>query len=125
MSSKDMMIVGAISGAVAVILGAFGAHFLAEIMTDKEMANFKTAGQYHFIHSFLMIFSGYYYRRHPKRAIIKYAGVTLLAGILLFCFSLYLYAIIDGKWLTILTPVGGISFTISWILLALGFMQKD
>jgi len=109
---------GAISGALAVLIGAFGAHWLKSIMSVDEMANFKTASEYHFIHSIMLVFTGYYANRKQKSKSLVIAGYAFLVGIILFCFSLYAYAIVSGVWLTIVTPVGGLCFVLGWSALA-------
>ncbi|MBI1183989.1 DUF423 domain-containing protein [bacterium] len=109
---------GALSGALAVMIGAFGAHWLKSIMTPEELANFKTASEYHFIHSIMLVFVGYYANRKQKSKSLVVSGYAFLLGIVLFSFSLYAYAILAGWWFTIVTPIGGLCLIIGWGALA-------
>lgn len=119
MKGKDFILFGAISGALAVSIGAFGAHWLKEIMTPEEMANFKTASQYHFIHSIMLVFTGYYSNRKQKSKSLIVSGYSFFIGIILFCFSLYGYAIFNGTWMAMITPVGGLAFILGWTGIAI------
>ncbi|MGB0431445.1 MAG: DUF423 domain-containing protein [Bacteroidia bacterium] len=118
MKGKDFMLFGAFLGALAVAIGAFGAHWLKDLMDEKELANFKTASNYHFYHAIMLVFVGYYSNRKQKSLSLIISGYSFLVGILLFCFSLYGYAIFNGTWMAIITPVGGLAFIIGWGALA-------
>ncbi|MFY0672008.1 MAG: DUF423 domain-containing protein [Bacteroidia bacterium] len=114
MKGKDFMLFGAVLGLLAVAIGAFGAHLLSEIMTAKEMANFQTGSDYHFVHSIMLVFIGYYSNRKQKSKALIISGYSFLLGILLFSFSLYGYAIFNGTWMAMITPVGGLALIIGW-----------
>lgn len=108
------MLFGTISGLVAVALGAFGAHWLKDMMTASEMANFQTASDYHFTHSIMLVFTGYYANRKQKSKALIISGYSFLLGIILFCLSLYGYAIFHGTWMAMITPIGGLAFIAGW-----------
>lgn len=124
MKGKDFVLFGAVSGLVAVALGAFGAHWLSELMTDKEMGNFQTASDYHFYHSIMLVFTGYYANRKQKSTSLIVSAYAFLLGIILFCLSLYGYAIFHGTWMAMITPIGGLAFIVGWGALAFEIIKS-
>jgi len=110
--------IGSVSMALAVLLGAFGAHGLKGTLTEKYLEIYNTGVFYHLIHSLGLIIIG-----NLQKEKTKGSGIFLLAGILLFSGSLYLLAITGIKWLGLITPLGGISFIIGWLTLALAYRK--
>jgi uncharacterized membrane protein YgdD (TMEM256/DUF423 family) len=110
---------GAILLALAVALGAFGAHGLRARLDAYSMGLWEKAVFYHFVHALgLLIVSVL-----PKTGTFPPAGVDwvgglLLAGIAIFCGSLYLLAVTGVRALGAITPIGGLSFIAAWLLLA-------
>jgi uncharacterized membrane protein YgdD (TMEM256/DUF423 family) len=103
---------GAVSGATAVLLGAFGAHALAKVNPDpKAMETWKTAAQYHLAHSVALLAASGHRSRLPAAL---FAG-----GILVFSGSLYLLVLSEKKWLGAITPIGGLLLTGGWLALLL------
>jgi uncharacterized membrane protein YgdD (TMEM256/DUF423 family) len=104
----------AASGALAVALGAFGAHGLKELLTQNGTAAiWQTAVFYHFVHTVMLFVLA---QRQPLRAGPWWC---FLSGITIFSGSLYLLAITNVHWLGALTPIGGVSLIAGWIWLAL------
>eukprot|EP01122_Echinamoeba_exundans_P017612 TRINITY_DN9441_c0_g1_i1.p1 TRINITY_DN9441_c0_g1~~TRINITY_DN9441_c0_g1_i1.p1 ORF type:complete len:120 (+),score=17.03 TRINITY_DN9441_c0_g1_i1:22-381(+) len=104
----------AFSCAVAVGLGAFGAHGLkARISDEKMLANWSTGALYHFIHSFGLFFTALS-PRMPKSAAYGFA-----VGIALFSGSLYAMVLTNKRWLGAITPIGGTAFIFGWIMLGI------
>ena len=102
---------GAILLALAVILGAFGAHGLRDRLDAYRMGVYEKAVFYHFIHAvMLFILSG----RSP---IPRGPWVSLVMGIAIFSGSLYLLALTNQRWLGAITPLGGLSFIVGWLWL--------
>lgn len=111
--------VGAISGFLAVLLGAFGAHGLKQYLDEYSLKVFHTGVEYHFYHTFALLIVGYLL---TQREVVywKYSGYAFLVGIGIFSGSLYLLAVTRIKILGAITPIGGVSFMVGWILLAWG-----
>ncbi|RPI15295.1 MAG: DUF423 domain-containing protein [Ignavibacteriae bacterium] len=105
--------IGAISGFLAVALGAFGAHGLKNIVTPEMLETYRTGVLYHLIHSVVILAIGFYGNER-----LKIAALFFLLGIILFSFSLYAYSVTGMKALAMITPVGGVSFLIGWVLTA-------
>jgi uncharacterized membrane protein YgdD (TMEM256/DUF423 family) len=109
----------AIMLALAVSIGAFGAHGLQGRLDAYSMGVYEKAVFYHFIHALgmlavpLLVHAGLI-----SSAAGKWAGWLLLAGIVLFSGSLYLLAITGVRTLGAVTPFGGASFIAAWVTLA-------
>ena len=105
--------------ALAVMIGAFGAHALRDRLDAYSLGVYEKAVFYHFIHALgLLIVSVL-----PRAGVLteKHAGwicSLLLAGIVLFSGSLYALAISGVRALGAVTPLGGVSFIAAWLLLA-------
>ena len=105
--------------ALAVILGAFGAHGLRGRLDDYSMSVYEKAVFYHFIHALGILVVSILPRTgtFPESS----AGTVcalLLAGVVVFSGSLYLLAITGQRFLGAITPIGGVAFIVGWLLLA-------
>ena len=112
-------VTGAIFLALAVILGAFGAHSLRGRLDAYLMSVYEKAVFYHFLHALGMLVVSIL----PKTGTFPESAADgvcwlLLAGILIFSGSLYLLAITGVRTLGAITPLGGIAFILAWLLLA-------
>ena len=108
--------VGAISGCLVVIIGAFGAHALNEILDDYGKSIYNKAVLYHMFHSIAILILGLINKIQPEIQ-LSISGWSFLFGIILFSGSLYIFAITGIKALGMITPFGGILFIIGWIFL--------
>ncbi len=126
---KQFLNVSFILGAIAVALGAFGAHALREMVDEKAIQTWQTAVQYHFYHLFAIALTGILL----KQAInvwYKRAGYLFIAGIIIFSGSLYIMTLLKAagatsvNWLGAITPIGGVCFIAGWLFLLLGTRNK-
>ena len=120
-SARRFALLAAISGAVAVGLGAFGAHGLEQHLTPDRIAIFETGSEYHFYHT-LALLAVALWLRHDQQRWLHIAGRLFWSGILLFSGSLYLLACkplfsIDITWVAFVTPIGGLLFVAGWVAL--------
>jgi uncharacterized membrane protein YgdD (TMEM256/DUF423 family) len=121
--------VGAISGFLAVALGAFGAHGLRDrfkvlegdssetrTMKVRAIENFETAARYQMYHAMAMVAVGLLglARGSGSGGALSVAGWSFLVGTVVFSGSLYAWALTGEKWLVMLTPLGGGSFLVGW-----------
>ena len=127
---KNYLVTGARLGALAVALGAFGAHGLQKIVSEEKIIqSFRTGVQYHQFHALALIATAIIYSQFSN-SLVKSAGAFFLAGIVLFSGSLYLITLLQIKGieisriLSILTPLGGILMISGWILLVLGIARS-
>ncbi|MFH5833816.1 DUF423 domain-containing protein [Halalkalibaculum sp. DA384] len=123
--SKLFLSIGAINAALAVMLGAFGAHGLKERLTVDMLDIFETAVQYHFYHALGLLAVGLLAIHYPESGSLKWAGWLMLAGIVIFSGSLYILSISGIRWLGAITPLGGISFIAAWVLLLIAVAKTS
>lgn len=122
---KIWLVLGAVGMALAVALGAFGAHGLKARLAPDLMAIYQTAVQYHVYHALGLLGVGLIARAYPDARGIRWAGAALLAGIVLFSGSLYLLALTDTRWLGAITPLGGLAFLGGWLTLAVSVWRQQ
>jgi len=121
---KSIIRLAGIFGAIAVILGAFGAHSLADLINAKQLSSYRTGSMYHFYHSLLLLLIGIIYKLRPSK-ILRWSAWTCILGIICFSGSLYILACRDLIGLENtsivgpITPIGGLFFLAAWILLIL------
>jgi len=120
---KFALIAGSINAMLAVILGAFGAHGLKGWLTDEMLAVYQTGVQYHFYHSLGLLIIGIAAFHLPASAWLKWSARIMLAGIVLFSGSLYVLAVTNTQWLGMITPLGGMAFIVSWMLLTMAVLN--
>ena len=114
----NYLMIGAMSGCLVVIMGAFGAHALNEILDDYGKSIYNKAVLYHMFHSIAILILGLINKIQPEIQLCM-AGWSFVFGIILFSGSLYILAITGIKSLGMITPIGGILFIIGWVFLFL------
>lgn len=108
--------------ALAVALGAFGAHGLKQILAADQFAIFDTAVRYQFYHSLALFIPAILTEKFPRKWLLA-AGRCFIAGIVLFSGSLYTLAFLEAsgndglKFIGAVTPVGGLFFIAGWLCL--------
>ena len=134
MNSKKLIGIGLL-GAIAVALGALGAHFLkgklsTGLITPDQLNGFDTAVKYQMYHV-LAMFGLFLFSKHHESKMIRWAYNSFLTGICLFSGSLYFLCtryLFGADWLKVLgpiTPIGGLFFIAGWIFIALIGFQKE
>ena len=121
--AKLFVAVGAAMAALAVVLGAFGAHALKARLPADMLEVYHTAVQYHFWHALGILAVGLALQLLPEAGWLRTAGWLLTAGIVLFCGSLYFLALTGSKWLGAVTPLGGVAFILGWLALAVAALR--
>ncbi|MFN3405979.1 MAG: DUF423 domain-containing protein [Cytophagaceae bacterium] len=116
---KFFLISGAASGALSVLIGAFGAHGLKKHLTSIGKQDvFETAVKYQFYHVFALIITGILLYKFTDKLLV-YAGYSFLAGTIIFSGSLYILCLTNvSKWGAV-TPIGGVLFVVGWVLMLL------
>ncbi len=133
MNPKTWLVLGACLGALAVGLGAFGAHGLPKYydlldlsagddLRHKGLANWEIAARYHMYHALAMFGVGILADRR-RLALLDAAGICFFVGILVFSGCLYALSLTGTKILGAIVPIGGVSFIVGWVLLALAGNQ--
>jgi uncharacterized membrane protein YgdD (TMEM256/DUF423 family) len=114
---------GSINAALAVILGAFGAHILKARLSPEMLNVYQVASHYHFYHALGMLVIGLLAVQIHNDAALQLSGFLMLAGIVLFSGSLYLLAVTGITWLGAVAPLGGLSFIAAWVVLAVAALR--
>jgi len=109
---------GSVLGGAGVLLGAFGAHALQNMVAPRLLAIFETAVRYQLIHALLLLILVPMNERVLGDAHRHRVGRLILAGTILFSGSLYLRVILDVPRFGMITPVGGVLLVSGWVALA-------
>ena len=125
---KTFLKTAALAGALSVMLGAFAAHSLKEILALENLQVFETAVRYQFYHVFALLAVGILYKEFPGK-LLKWAGSLFIAGLFLFSGSLYLLCYVKHNelqlnWLGAITPFGGAAFIGGWVLVLFSLFTK-
>ena len=118
-----VLFIGALLALIGVAAGAFGAHGLRPILSEKMMAVFETGVRYHLMHALAMLIAGLSAHWFSHR-VFAWAGWSFFIGILIFSGSLYTLALSGFRGLGILTPFGGLAFLLGWSFLAWGYWKQ-
>ncbi len=127
--SRYFILIAALSGAVSVALGAFGAHGLKSVLNEYQIEIWNKAVFYQLIHTLVLLFCGFMGLSITDKW-LRYASFSLLGGIFCFSGSLYLLALKDilpfgVKWVGPITPVGGLLFILGWFCMGYSFYSKS
>ena len=122
MNAKQILQLAGISGALAVGLGAFGAHSLEALLVQNgRLDTYQTAVNYHFYHTLALFGIGILAKVKPEWKGIAFAAWSMALGILVFSGSLYVLSLTGITWLGAITPLGGLAFILGWC--SLGYLS--
>jgi len=111
-------------GLTAIILGAFGAHALKEILSVEQLNSFETAVRYQMYHVIVLLivnlFDGFTTKQKNTISILFFIAIILFSG------SIYLIQLtqITAKSIWFITPLGGLFFILGWLLMIVIFAKK-
>lgn len=114
---KLILLLGSLNAALAVILGAFGAHGLKARVDAQQLSVWQTASEYHFYHALGLLLVGVLAKQFASSSMIT-SGWVMLVGMAIFSGSLYLLVLTGQRWLGAVTPLGGTALIIAWLMLA-------
>ncbi|MBS1561047.1 MAG: DUF423 domain-containing protein [Bacteroidetes bacterium] len=115
--ARIILLAAGISGALAVALGAMGAHALRDVLDIASMDIYTKAASYHLSHTLALFGVGLLALSRPSRT-VQMAAIAFGSGIVLFSGSLYAFALTGVRALGMITPFGGIAFIMGWLLVA-------
>ncbi|GHB26460.1 DUF423 domain-containing protein [Mongoliitalea lutea] len=116
MNNRIWMIGAAVLLALAVGIGAFGAHGLQPTLeANGRMDTFETAVKYHFYHALGLLIFAIWKQLQPTVKHLNLSYLLLTIGILIFSGSLYVLSITGITWLGAITPLGGVAFIAGWL----------
>ena len=114
------VIISAVLGFSSVLVGAFGAHMAAQVLTESLYKTLQVAIDYHQFYSLVLLVLSLFNSQFKVGFVIpSYVLKSVIVGVLLFSGSLYAYVLTGVKALTFVTPVGGMVLMIMWGVLGL------
>ncbi len=119
------LFLSAVFGLLGVAMGAFGAHGLKAILSPDMLVVYKTGVNYQMWHALALGLIAVFHQKTPDSKLLKWAGWLMLTGIVLFSGSLFLLAILNIKWLGMITPIGGVAFILAWVLILVYAAQSE
>lgn len=121
---KIFLLTGSALGALAVMIGAFGAHALKNTLENTgRLETFETAVKYQFYHVLALLLLGILMSKFDHR-LLNYAGYSFIIGIFIFSGSLFILCLTNvGKWGAV-TPIGGLFLIVGWVLMFLGIFKE-
>lgn len=125
-AGKLLFALGSLNAGVAVALSAAGAHALREQLSAPGAAElFATAIQYHQFHALGLILIALTMTIFPDSRYLRWSGLSMIAGILLFCGGLYLQSLAAISFVSGGIPAGGLAFILAWILMLYGVARSQ
>jgi uncharacterized membrane protein YgdD (TMEM256/DUF423 family) len=126
--NSPFIVIGALLAALAVGLGAFGAHGLKTLVEQnkfsaKDLETFHTAVQYQMLHALGLIVIGLLAATRSG-FMLEAAGWTMLVGIVFFSGFLYAYLATGMKVFAMLVPIGGVAFIVAWLGVAIAALRR-
>jgi len=124
---RKIIAVAAVLGAIGIILGAFGAHGLKELIEPDKIIVFETGVRYQMYHALFLLFVGTtsLVSEKTKKAVLW----LTVSGVLFFSFSIYFLACnalfsFDFSKIGFITPIGGLLLILAWVVLFLNIMKR-
>jgi uncharacterized membrane protein YgdD (TMEM256/DUF423 family) len=121
--TKISVFIGAFYLFLGVLIGAFGAHGLKDILSEYQMGILQTGIKYQLIHGVALLVLGVLYSLYRKR-VFYIAIICIAIGVFAFSFSLYAIAFSGVSSLGIITPVGGVFLILGWLLTMYAVVRK-
>ena len=120
---RFFLLLAAVNGLLCVILGAFGAHALQNLLAPNRLEIWQTAVQYQMFHTTALLAVAFLAAQQGGGTLLAWSGGLFLAGIVLFSGSLYVLSLSGVSLLGMITPLGGLAFIGGWGLLALSLFK--
>ena len=120
---KIWIIIGALLLSLAIILGAFGSHFLKTRFSESDIEIFEIGVRYHTYQALGLIILGVM-SFHFNHDLISLPALIITIGLIIFSGSLYFLVLLNLRWLGGGTPIGGIFLILGWALLAFNLIRS-
>lgn len=121
--TKMFLAIASFMMALAISLGAFGAHALKSILDEYMLKVYNTGIQYHFYNTLGLFIATFIYALKPQSKKIYVSLWLILIGMIIFSFSLYALTILNMPILGAITPIGGTLLIIAWLTLTYGILK--
>lgn len=122
-NSKKFLAIASIMMALAIAIGAFGAHGLKSIVSEQMLKVYNTGVQYHFYNTLGLLVLALVLNFKPQSKKLVVASWMILVGMIIFSFSLYALVILNIPILGAITPIGGTLLIVSWILVSYAILK--
>ena len=124
--NRKILISASVIGLISILLGAFGAHGLKTLISEKSILSFETGVRYQMYHALMLLFIGgtTFFSEAIKKRVFSF----VIIGVVLFSGSIYLLSInelvpFDFKKIGFLTPIGGLFLIVAWSIMITGFIK--
>lgn len=118
MSNRTWLTIASVLGVTGVAAGALGAHALGTWVSPDRVKIWETGAQYHLVHAVVLMALSLVSRPQVDNW-VSWARGAFLVGIVMFSFSLYALVLLDQPVFARVTPVGGLSLMVGWMLLGI------
>ncbi|WP_315853898.1 DUF423 domain-containing protein [Crateriforma spongiae] len=117
-----------VCGALAVLIGAFGAHGLPDhlsamgldqLLIQRRLDQFDVGARYHLAHAIALLALSTLPTSRRQVRTVRWTYRLMWTGVLLFSGSLYVLVLTNTPWLGAITPLGGLAWIAAWTLLAI------
>jgi uncharacterized membrane protein YgdD (TMEM256/DUF423 family) len=125
LGARLALVLGSLAMALAVALGAFGAHALKARLAPDMLDVWRTGVTYHAWHALALVAAGLLMLHVPDNAPLRVAAWLFVVGIVLFAGSLYALALGAPAGFGAITPFGGLAFIAAWIVFAFGVWRSQ
>lgn len=120
---KTFLAITSFMMALAIALGAFGAHGLKSVLDENMLKVYNTGIQYHFYNTLGLFVATFIFALKPESKRIYISLWLILIGMIIFSFSLYFLTILNMPILGAITPIGGTLLIIAWLILCFGILK--
>ncbi|CAM4264532.1 uncharacterized membrane protein YgdD (TMEM256/DUF423 family) [Paenibacillus endophyticus] len=116
--------IGALNAAIAIALGAFGAHGLEQKITDHYLEIFETGVRYHMYNALGLMLIALFAKQIAAGKLVLNGGRLIFTGMIIFSGSLYILALTSFSKLGMVTPLGGVAILAGWTCVIIAAMKK-
>ena len=120
-----LLSLSALSMALAVACGAFGAHALRGTIAESDLDIWEKAVLYHLVHGLAVLVTLAIPATLLEERKASRVSKLFLFGTIVFCGSLYTLVLTNTRWLGAITPIGGVCFMLGWVLLSFSITRRD
>ena len=124
MFAKLHMVTGGLLGLSSVLLGAFGAHGLRNLVSAASISSWQTGVSYQMFHALAILIIGLWLRQGGAK-LLNWAAILFCLGVLTFSGSIYLLVLFQISWIGPITPLGGLLLIAGWLCLCLAALKLD
>jgi uncharacterized membrane protein YgdD (TMEM256/DUF423 family) len=121
---KVFLVLGCLFAFLSIAIGAFGAHGLEGKISDHSLQIYKTGVQYQMFQTAGIFLVALLLDKFGSSTTLTWAGWLMVIGVVLFSGSLYALSVTNVKIIGAITPIGGVLFLVSWVLVAISVLKS-